>query len=124
MSGVPGPRGDTTRRVSHGHVDNLNWRFFLHGSTPCNRQLWLDEVNYEGGRHERTTQAIRDFAQQYGKSRMVITCRTAATEYTFEQFTYMARRVLRHRNASRCPPPSFGSTIRPIPRGRRCGYVA
>ncbi|MEI6180458.1 MAG: NACHT domain-containing protein, partial [Chloroflexales bacterium] len=48
----------------------------------------LDEVNYEGGHHERTTQAIREFAQQYGKSRIVITCRTAATEYTFEQFTY------------------------------------
>ena len=48
----------------------------------------LDEVNSEGGRHERTTQAIREFAQQYGKSRIVITCRTAATEYTFEQFTY------------------------------------
>jgi hypothetical protein len=48
----------------------------------------LDEVNYEGGRHWHTTQAIREFAQQYGKSRMVITCRTAATEFTFEQFNY------------------------------------
>jgi hypothetical protein len=33
---------------SHGHIDDLNWRFFVHGSTPCNRQLWLDERGTSG----------------------------------------------------------------------------
>jgi predicted NACHT family NTPase len=48
----------------------------------------LDEVNVEGGKRERITSDIRDFAKKYGKSRMVVTCRTAATEYMLEQFTY------------------------------------
>ena len=33
---------------SHGHVDDLNWRFFLHGATNCRRQLWLDERGTSG----------------------------------------------------------------------------
>jgi len=33
---------------SHGHVDDLNWRFFVHGSTDCRRQLWLDELGTSG----------------------------------------------------------------------------
>jgi len=48
----------------------------------------LDEVSAEDGKHQRTTQAIHEFAQRYIESRIVITCRTAATEYTFERFTY------------------------------------
>ncbi|NCC36724.1 MAG: NACHT domain-containing protein, partial [Chloroflexia bacterium] len=48
----------------------------------------LDEVSEAQAQRQRITQALRDFAQQYGKSRVVITCRTAATEYTFEAFTY------------------------------------
>ncbi|NTW98101.1 MAG: NACHT domain-containing protein, partial [Oscillochloris sp.] len=48
----------------------------------------LDEVNDEDGRNQRITQEIREFAQQYGKNRIVITCRTAAREYTFDQFKY------------------------------------
>jgi hypothetical protein len=48
----------------------------------------LDEVNLKGGAHARITDAIRDFARQYRKSRIVITCRTAATEYVFEGFNY------------------------------------
>jgi NACHT domain-containing protein len=48
----------------------------------------LDEVNLEDNARQRITTAIRECAQQYGSSRMVITCRTAATEYVFEQFRY------------------------------------
>lgn len=48
----------------------------------------LDEVSDAQEQRQRTTQAIRDFAQQYGKSRVVVTCRTAVTEYTFEGFSY------------------------------------
>lgn len=33
---------------SHGHVDDLNWRLFVHGSTDCRRQLWLDELGTSG----------------------------------------------------------------------------
>lgn len=33
---------------SHGHVDDLSWRFFVHGGTQCNRQLWLDERGTSG----------------------------------------------------------------------------
>lgn len=48
----------------------------------------LDEVNVDGGKHQRVIQAIRDFSRRYGNSRIVITCRTAASEYTFEHFGY------------------------------------
>jgi len=48
----------------------------------------LDEVNYENGRRLRIIDTIREFTRQYDKSKVVITCRTAATEYVFEQFTY------------------------------------
>jgi hypothetical protein len=48
----------------------------------------LDEVPGEGERHQRIIRAIHEFAQQYGKSQIVITCRTAAPEPSFEQFTY------------------------------------
>ena len=33
---------------SHGHVDDLNWRFFLHGPLECRRQIWLDERGTSG----------------------------------------------------------------------------
>lgn len=48
----------------------------------------LDEVSEAQAQRQRITQAVRDFARQYGKSRVIITCRTAAIEYTFEGFTY------------------------------------
>lgn len=48
----------------------------------------LDEVNLEANARHRITTSMRECAQQYGASRMVITCRTAATEYVFEQFRY------------------------------------
>jgi predicted NACHT family NTPase len=48
----------------------------------------LDEVNLEGGARLRLTGTVRDFARQYGNNRVLITCRTAATEYVFEGFNY------------------------------------
>ncbi|NCC33245.1 MAG: hypothetical protein EOM24_14700, partial [Chloroflexia bacterium] len=34
---------------SHGHVNDLNWRLFVHaGSGGCHRQLWLDELGTSG----------------------------------------------------------------------------
>ena len=47
----------------------------------------LDEVNIDGGKRARIINEIRDFLQQYRKSKIVLTCRPAAMEYTFEQFT-------------------------------------
>ncbi len=48
----------------------------------------LDEVNLEQGARERITRDVRDFANQYPRSRCVITCRTAASDYQFERFVY------------------------------------
>ncbi len=48
----------------------------------------LDEVNLEGGARDLIINSVRDFAMQYGKTRVVITCRAAATDYTFEGFSY------------------------------------
>ena len=34
---------------SHGHINDLNWRFFVHGGySDCHRQLWLDELGTSG----------------------------------------------------------------------------
>lgn len=48
----------------------------------------LDEVNLEGGDRDHIISVVRDFARQYSKNKMVITCRTAATDYLFERFSY------------------------------------
>lgn len=45
----------------------------------------LDEVLEKD--HDRVLREIRGFAQHYGASHIVITCRIAAREYVFEQFT-------------------------------------
>lgn len=49
----------------------------------------LDEVKQEEKKRESTIAAMRDFCKQYFASQCLITCRIAATEYTFEQFTYV-----------------------------------
>lgn len=37
------------RACPNGHVDDLNWRYFVHGPDDnCNRQLWLDEQGTGG----------------------------------------------------------------------------
>ena len=48
FAGLPVVATRFVAACSHGHVDDLNWRFFLHGSTPCHRQLWLDERGTSG----------------------------------------------------------------------------
>lgn len=48
----------------------------------------LDEVGVESGRSQSITREIVDFAQKYRDCQVVITCRTAATEYVFQQFCY------------------------------------
>ncbi|MCP9493364.1 MAG: NACHT domain-containing protein [Pyrinomonadaceae bacterium MAG19_C2-C3] len=49
----------------------------------------LDEVNQEEDRRSKTITEIRDFSNQYYKAQCLITCRIAATDYTFEHFTYV-----------------------------------
>jgi predicted NACHT family NTPase len=45
----------------------------------------LDEVR--DADNSRVLRQIRDFSQQFPQNQFVITCRIAAREYTFEQFT-------------------------------------
>jgi predicted NACHT family NTPase len=45
----------------------------------------LDEVQQQGDNH--VIREIRDFSQRFSRNRFVLTCRIAAKEYTFEQFT-------------------------------------
>ena len=45
------------RACSRGHVDDIDWRRFVHGSDePCRRQLWLDERGTSG---DLTEQIVR-----------------------------------------------------------------
>jgi len=45
----------------------------------------LDEVQQQADNH--VIREIRDFSQRFSMNRFVLTCRIAAKEYTFEQFT-------------------------------------
>lgn len=45
----------------------------------------LDEV--QETEHDRILAEIRDFSRRYGQNQVIITCRIAAREYIFEQFT-------------------------------------
>lgn len=47
----------------------------------------LDEVNLEGDLRRKTIAAVEAFGKQYDKAQILITCRIAAAEYTFEKFT-------------------------------------
>lgn len=49
----------------------------------------LDEVKQEAGRREKTISSLRDFSTQYWDSQCLITCRIAATEYSFHHFQYI-----------------------------------
>jgi predicted NACHT family NTPase len=49
----------------------------------------LDEVNETGGQRARVIRMLRDFGRQYRRAQCLITCRVAATDYAFEQFTYV-----------------------------------
>jgi hypothetical protein len=49
----------------------------------------LDEVNQEGNQRSAMITRLRDFSNKYSKSQCLVTCRVAATEYTFERFNYV-----------------------------------
>jgi hypothetical protein len=49
----------------------------------------LDEVNQEEERRSKTIAEIRDFSNQYHDTQCLITCRIAATDYTFDYFKYV-----------------------------------
>ncbi len=47
----------------------------------------LDEVVKEGEQRDETVRLLQNFAKQYRKSQVLITCRVAASEYAFEGFS-------------------------------------
>jgi len=49
----------------------------------------LDEVKQEKELRNTTIAEIRDFTNKYHRTQCLITCRIAATDYTFEKFTYV-----------------------------------
>jgi hypothetical protein len=49
----------------------------------------LDEVPQEANRRTRIIQALTNFSNQYNTSQCVITCRIAATDYSFTRFVYV-----------------------------------
>ena len=49
----------------------------------------LDEVNQESGQRDRQTRAINDFVEKYDRAQCVITCRIAASDYSFQPFNYV-----------------------------------
>jgi predicted NACHT family NTPase len=69
--GVPDARGTVGELFRAGR-----WLLFLDG---------LDEVRSLD--HDRVLATIRQAAQQFAESQFIITCRIAAREYTFDQFT-------------------------------------
>lgn len=48
----------------------------------------LDEVNLEGNKRADMIHALNDFTYQYGDCPILLTCRVAATDYSFTQFEY------------------------------------
>jgi len=49
----------------------------------------LDEVKQEGDKRSQIIDMLKNFSKQYLSTQILITCRIAATDYFFEQFTYM-----------------------------------
>jgi NACHT domain len=49
----------------------------------------LDEVNQEGGLRDRQTRAMNNFVEKYDRTQCLITCRLAASDYSFKPFTYV-----------------------------------
>lgn len=49
----------------------------------------LDEVKQEAGKREKMIAELRDFSHQYWDSQCLITCRIAATDYSFVHFQYV-----------------------------------
>jgi hypothetical protein len=49
----------------------------------------LDEVNLADNRRGRMIDRLNDFVYRYGECPILLTCRVAATDYTFTQFEYV-----------------------------------
>lgn len=49
----------------------------------------LDEVNLEDNKRAEMIRALNDFVYQYSDCPMLLTCRVAATDYSFTQFVYV-----------------------------------
>jgi predicted NACHT family NTPase len=49
----------------------------------------LDEVNQEDGQRDRQTRQMNNFIEKYDRTQCLITCRVAASDYSFEPFTYV-----------------------------------
>jgi hypothetical protein len=55
----------------------------------------LDEVQQARKERAGTIERIRDFTNKYSDSQCLVTCRIAATDYTFEHFSYVEGRLIR-----------------------------
>lgn len=49
----------------------------------------LDEVNEAADKRLMTSRTLANFSQQYYKNDIIITCRIAATDFSFDKFTYV-----------------------------------
>lgn len=49
----------------------------------------LDEVNQEGDKRSRMIDKLTAFANKYPETQICLTCRIAATDYSFTRFTYL-----------------------------------
>ncbi|MDQ1611780.1 MAG: hypothetical protein QOG00_1711 [Pyrinomonadaceae bacterium] len=49
----------------------------------------LDEVNQEDGQRDKQTRQMNNFIEKYDRTQCLITCRVAASDYSFEPFTYV-----------------------------------
>jgi NACHT conflict system protein/NACHT domain-containing protein len=49
----------------------------------------LDEVKLEGGGRDKQMRAMNTFFEKYDRTQCLVTCRIAASEYSFQPFTYV-----------------------------------
>jgi hypothetical protein len=49
----------------------------------------LDEVNQESGQRDKQTRAMNNFVEKYDRTQCLITCRLAASDYSFKPFFYV-----------------------------------
>lgn len=49
----------------------------------------LDEVNQESGQRDKQTRQMNNFIEKYDRTQCLITCRVAASDYSFNPFTYV-----------------------------------
>ncbi len=49
----------------------------------------LDEIRQEGDRRTHAVAALRNFGRRYERAQVLVTCRVAASDYSFEGFAYV-----------------------------------